>query len=65
MTGKSENLPYEPNDQEGDEVVTRADLQAEEKPSEPGKPVKLKSPSGAKVQTAEENVEALKAAGYK
>lgn len=48
-------------------IVMREDLKADEKPDEKsGSPklVKLRSPSGAKVETSEENAETLRGAGY-
>lgn len=66
MPGKShQSQPYEPNDQDGEDFVTRADLKAESKPSEPTKSVTLTSPAGATVTTSEENAEALREHGYK
>lgn len=68
MTGKSHqqsNQPYEPNTQDGEDFVTRADLKAEAKPTEPEKAVKLTSPAGTTVTTSEDNAETLRGHGYK
>jgi hypothetical protein len=68
MTGKSSHPssePYEPNAQDGEDFVTRADLKAQEKPTEPPKLVTLSGPSGTTVKTTEENAEVLREHGYK
>jgi hypothetical protein len=49
-------------------IVMREDLKGDEKPDEKASGstnlVKLRSPSGAKVETSEENAETLRGAGY-
>lgn len=55
-----------PDDESSKEsgYATRADLKADAKPTETGKTVKLTSPSGARVETAEENADKLREAGF-